>query len=108
MLPLHPLPVRAVGCSQPWWFMWYGFGVAGELSNFTPGEYIRWTWAGERGRRSRWLCKYIIKVILHREERKGRKVKVTMSLRSLRPLRWVLFMLKLDFSCTSPAASLCA
>ncbi len=31
-----------------------------------------------------WLLKYIINEILHRKGRKGRKVTVTMSLRSLR------------------------
>ena len=25
-----PLPVRAAGCSQPWWFMRHGFGGAGD------------------------------------------------------------------------------
>ena len=34
-----------------------------------------------------WLLKYIIYVIIHRKERKGRKVVMTLSLRSLRPLR---------------------
>ena len=38
-----------------------------------------------------WLLKYIIYRIFHHKERKGRKVKVTMSLRTLRPLRWTEF-----------------
>ena len=38
-------------------------------------------------RRRAWLLKYIIYEILHRKVRKERKVKVTMSLRTLRSLR---------------------
>jgi len=42
------------------------------------------TGVGDCCRRRAWLLKYIINKILHR---KGRKVKVTMSLRTLRSLR---------------------
>jgi len=57
------------------------------MSDFRTGEWVGMSAGcglGLRGSRSQRLCKYIIEVILHRDER---KVKVTMSLRSLRTLR---------------------
>ena len=55
-----------------------------------PAEHCsRWRAAaasivGDYCRREPWLLKYNFYEILHRKERKGRKVKVTMSLRTLR------------------------